>query len=622
MLRSPGFFHRQLVCALTLFAGASFADAPEGDVEAEALAPITVQGQRVSILEPANTYATLATALRYDPVVRLQPRGLPEGQADVTVRGGLFENTGFRVGAVNVIDPQTGHYAVEFPFDPAMLGSPKVLTDADNAVLGFNASVATLQYVIRPPRDGGSLLAGAGSDDLRYGVVRAARVRELDDGRTLGLGASVAGSAGDGSVPFGDHDFERYAAQLTLAGQRSETHLLAGHHDKFFGWPGAYTGFASLPETDRTRLTMALADHRQESARGWWQLTAAWRRLEDDYDFDRRTAESGRPGAFDHETRAAMVGLTTEQHLVGVDWLFNAQFTADRLVRSTDLVGGDFASRSYFAASLSPTFTWTYGERTLQLSPGLRLDWSGRDEDALLPLLAVALEQPVAGGVTRIGLSYAGTSQVPGYTALKSPPQGLFGGNPGLEREYADTVTFTVDHERGDWSIGTAVFHRRDRDLVDWTFRQGAPFVRQANPVDVDVLGFESTLGWESATAWVLASYAWLDKDADYGAAEVDASYYALNYAEHRATLALAWRPLHALELRIDNEYRLHEENPLRTTGRRSWLAAASVAWRPDFAPAAEIVLAADNLADEDFQEFPGTPATGRQWSVSLRYGW
>lgn len=593
------------------------------DTEPDALAPITVTGQRVAILEPANTYASVATALRYDPAVRLQPRGLPEGQADVTVRGGLFENTGFRIGAITVIDPQTGHYAIEFPFDPAMLSQPAVLTDADHALRGFNASVATLQYRLLPVPDGGALAAGAGSDELRFGTLRAGRSHPLGDGRRLGFGVALAGSRGDGSLPFGDHDFERYAAQLSVVDSTSETHLLAGYHDKFYGWPGAYTGFATLPETDRTRLSLVLADHRRSHARGWWEVTGAWRRLEDDYDFDRRTIETGVPGSFEHETRAAMLGLEGEQRWAGLDWRLSAQYTADRLVRSTDLTGGGFSSRSYLAASLAPVLRRELaGGSSVTLVPGLRVDWSNRDEDALLPLLALGFEQSAGAATTRLGLDYSRASQLPGYTALKSPPRGLFGGNPALEREYADTVTARAEREQGAFTLRAALYRRWDRDLVDWTFLQGAPFVRQANAVDIDVLGAEAALGWESSAVWVLAGYAWLDKDADYGAAAVDASYYALNYARHRATLAIAWRPFAPFELRFDNEYRLHEKNALRSGSRRAYLAALAAAWRPPFVPGGEIVLAADNLTDEDFQEFPGSPPSGRQWSLALRYLW
>jgi hypothetical protein len=34
------------------------------------------------------------------------------------------------------------------------------------------------------------------------------------------------------------------------------------------------------------------------------------------------------------------------------------------------------------------------------------------------------------------------------------------------------------------------------------------------------------------------------------------------------------------------------------------------------------VVLSADNLGDDDYQQFPGTPAVGRQLSLSLRYDW
>jgi len=97
-----------------------------------------------------------------------------------------------------------------------------------------------------------------------------------------------------------------------ILGTEGETNVLVGYHDKFFGWPGAYTGFASLPETDHTKLGLIVVDHRQLAEQGWWELGAAYRWLEDDYDFDRRTVESGTPGSFEHETRCFSLGLMGE----------------------------------------------------------------------------------------------------------------------------------------------------------------------------------------------------------------------------------------------------------------------------------------------------------------------
>ena len=94
------------------------ADNKDIPVTGEQLSEVTVRASRVANTQPAGTYASLATNLRFDPQTELQSRGLPEGQADVSVRGGIFENTGFAVGAVTVMDPQTGHYTAGLPIEP------------------------------------------------------------------------------------------------------------------------------------------------------------------------------------------------------------------------------------------------------------------------------------------------------------------------------------------------------------------------------------------------------------------------------------------------------------------------------------------------------------------------
>src|SRR5688572_29713745 len=72
---------------------------------------ITVYSARVANQESSGNVATPITALRYEPAVDLEARNSAEGQADIIIRGGIFENTGMRVGAVSLLDPQTGHYS-------------------------------------------------------------------------------------------------------------------------------------------------------------------------------------------------------------------------------------------------------------------------------------------------------------------------------------------------------------------------------------------------------------------------------------------------------------------------------------------------------------------------------
>ena len=620
---------RTMVCKLTfgvlttcgLLLLSSVGHAEEDDDQE--LSEITVTASRVANSRPAGTYAAVATQLRFDPLTELQSRGLPEGQADVTVRGGLFENTGFKAGSVTIIDPQTGHYAAELPIDPIFLSAPELLTGIDNSIAGFNSNIATVEYSLRKIHDGGSVLVGAGSDDLQFQSLRFGNTVSSQSGANLGVLISAARSEGDGTVPNGDHEFERYNVLLQHGNDSQQTDLVLSYQDKFYGWPGAYTGFDSLPETDHTKTTLLLANHRNEIESGFWELGAFYRRLEDDYDFDRTTEESGTPGSFDHETRVYGVGFHGLHRGTILDWQYAGQVTADELVFSTDLTEGDFDSRNYASVSLVPSIDIARTDgRILTLRFGATFDWSNRDSSEISPLLGATLRKTSAAVSDYVSFEYAGSSQLPGYTVLNSRPTGLFGGNSDLGREKARQASISAGRESSDWHGAVTLFYREDDDLVDWTFASDVPLARQANPVDIDVLGIELFIRrhWESFD--LVGSYTFLDKDADYGSAVVDASFYALNFATHRATLAASYRLTSHLELRLDNEYRDQERNLLRASSDEAFLISAALAWEPENGKGFGVLLSADNLTDDDYQQFPGTPAVGRQVSLSARYVW
>jgi hypothetical protein len=587
----------------------------------EEITEITVSAQRVANVRPAGTYAAPATTLRFDPLTELQSRGLAEGQSDVTVRGGVFENTGFKAGAVTIMDPQTGHYAAELPIDPALLSTPAIYQGIEGAIEGFNSAIATVAYGIGRVSGGGDVMLGVGSDSLNYQGLRIGHV--TDNG--FGVAFSASRSEGDGTLPNGDHEFARYNVQLQRAGDQVQTDLLVAYQDKFYGWPGAYTGFASLPEIDDTQTTLVLFNQHRESDSGWFEYGAYYRHLEDDYDFNRTNFETGTPGSFEHETRVMAAGFQGMQQAGSINWRYGGQLSKDELVRSTDLTNGSFTERSYATMTIVPSFeSKTAAGSILTWRAGLTIDYSNRDGSEVSPLLGVALLRDDTSGSTTWALEYAATSQLPGYTALKSNPAGLFGGNASLGRETTRQFSLSMTRETGGWKARAAAFVRQDDDLIDWTYLTDALFARQANPVDLDVTGFEAflTRGWDNLDLAV--GYTWLDKDSDYGDAQVDASYYALNFARHRATLAVHYRFASRFELRLDNEYRRQEDNPpLRSPGdNTAFLVSASLQWNHAAAQGLSLAIVADNLTDDDFQMFPGTPAYGRQYSANATWRW
>ena len=91
---------------------------------------------------------------------------MAEAQSDVTIRGDTFENTGLKVGALSIFDPQTGHYLMELPVAPAMLGAPGILTGADLAEGVMNATGGAVDYGWRPVAGSGFASAAIGNDGL------------------------------------------------------------------------------------------------------------------------------------------------------------------------------------------------------------------------------------------------------------------------------------------------------------------------------------------------------------------------------------------------------------------------------------------------------------------------
>jgi len=317
----------------------------------------TTQAPRVANPEPAATFAMPVSALRFEPLVDVQARNLAEGQADIALRGGVFEQTGFRVGAVSLFDPQTGHYFAEIPIAPAMLGAPRISTGADNAHLGLNAGAGTVAYGWAPIRNGGNLAVTGGPDASNRQAFYEGWVRDLGrEGWQAAADLEAARSESDGPIAFGDHIFGRVGGRLQVRGPRSQTDLFAGYQAKFFGWPNLYTPFNS-PESENLQTVLVAFNHRTDLGEGdFVQAGAYYRRNKDDYAFN-RFAPLGPVHPFQHTTWVEGGGIDGRQQLGSVSLVYAAQVMSDEL-RSTSLTAGRYRDRNQAKVSLCRSFAF------------------------------------------------------------------------------------------------------------------------------------------------------------------------------------------------------------------------------------------------------------------------
>ncbi len=582
---------------------------------------MVIHSPRIANQAPVATFAMPVSALRYEPLVDVQGRNMAEGQADVSIRGGTFENTGFRIGSVTILDPQTGHYFAEIPVPPAMLGAPDILTGAANSFGSINVNVGTIAYGWQPIVTRGQFSLGVGEDNLNRQELYQGYARELSGGAFFGVDVEYSRSSSDGSIPQGDHDFERVGGRLQWRTDRAQTDLFIGYQAKFFGWPNLYTPYG-VDETENLQTVLVTLNHRAErEAGGYFEAGAYYRRNRDDYEFNRHIP--GQYNPYQHTTW--LHGAAISGREVRGDWavVYRGEVASDK-IESTSLTSGSYNTRQMLKLALAGEHQWATDDGGAWVAlGGMTLDDTNRDSGAVSPVVNFTRRFATSSATQSIALSYVEATQVPSYTAVNSSAAGgLFRGNATLGRETSRNVELGLTGNYVGWQTEAAIFYRQDDDLVDWTFSNGVT-ARFANAVDIATAGFEIIGRRDFDWGGVTLGYTYMDKDADYGSTTIDASFYALNFAKHRVTAAITTRISEEWELRFDNEARLQEENPLRSAGGEEALTSAlSIVWHPKMWRGIEFSISADNLWDSDFQEVPSVPAARRQVALSVAYGW
>ncbi|MFT7007582.1 MAG: vitamin B12 transporter [Colwellia sp.] len=584
---------------------------------------ITVNGSTTANTKPVGTFGSPVSNLEYDPRVDLQSRNMAEAQADVTIRGGIFENTGFRIGSATLLDPQTGHYFAEIPIAQEMLSNADVLTGADNALLGVNSSVGTVSRDWTPIKTSGSASLGAGNNNFNLQRVHSGVSMALADYTdwTIGFEGEYSRSESDGTIENGDHDFQRASGRIQLVGPSSQTDLFFGSQEKFFGWPNMYTPF-NVNETEDLQTKLLILNHKQDYAQNsTFEISTYYRHNKDHYIYSRENPDIFQ--AF-HETEVKSIALSgrhaqTESFALN----YSTQFIADNIESTT--LENNFTSRHYYKLSVLPEYRMNLqDDQQLTFRLGATFDDTNRDDSQASLIGDISWYTTNADDTSQtLYFSYAEASQVAGYTAIGgSNTGGLFRSNYDLERETTKNIELGLALDRETWRLDSAIFYRQDNDLTDWTYSLNSTSARSANPVDIDTLGLELLAVKRFDNAEIITSYTFLEKSENYGAADIDASFYALNFPDHRITLGVIWRASDIVEVRVDNEWRKQEENILRNGDDDALFTHLTVKISPSQFKGLDIMLAADNIWDESFEEVPGTPGRGEQYTISATYRW
>ncbi|MHC1776446.1 MAG: TonB-dependent receptor plug domain-containing protein [Lentimicrobium sp.] len=495
---------------------------------------------------PANDLASLLEHLRG---VDIRQRGAFGMQADISIRGGTFDQTLILLNGVNLTDPQTGHHNLNLPVDLSSIERIEILQGPGARVFGPNAFNGAINIITGEPGKPAltaSLSAGA------YGYARASAAGSASTGK-VHHHMALSGARSDGYT--NNTDFKNgnlYYRALLPAGVASFD-LQTGYTSRAFGANSFYT--PKYPnQFEETRAEFASLKF-LPSGKIKLKPTVYWRRHHDRFELFRDNSPewytthnyhlTDVAGASLNWATAGKVGKTS----LGADYRFEHIFSnvLGNPMNSPIPVPGEKGAEfthSYQREGFSLMAEQAYYLKRFSVSAGLLAHFN-----KALPKGYSLYPGIDLGWQLNPGLRWYATAnrtlRLPTFTDLfYTGPTNL--GNPDLKPEEAVSLESGFKASRGIFEAEVSVFRRWGKNMIDWVKLPGDEKWQSMNLTEVNITGIEagfdlafSDLNNKSFLRYAGLHYTWLDAGKE---SEGFTSLYVLDHLRHKLDLSLGHR--------------------------------------------------------------------------------
>ncbi len=565
--------------------------------------------------------------LRYVQGVDIRTRGSEGVQADVSLRGGTFDQMVILLNGINFTDPQTGHYSLNLPIDLNTIERIEILQGPfvwNSGTAGFCGAINIITQ--KPQKSCGRITMSYGEYDyFQLGGVAGIKLKK-------GF-LSVSGSHAQSSGFAPNTDFTINNAYISggFSGRKmGSLDFQIGFQQKAYGANSFYSAQYKDQHDENTALIASVNYTKQW--RRWQMLYNIYIRDHyDKFELFRNEAPEWYQGANEHITQTiggnlktaytSRWGLTT----LGVGY-------RNEHILSTGL-GEKMAEPEQNPFDKNVMFNYEKGRGTLNAF--LQHEWKKDQWKASLGLMTSGNSEYGFRGYAAGSLSYfakpdleikywlQNVYRVPTFTDLyyKSPTQV---GNPDLHPEEGISSELSAHWDLQSWTLQAAAFYRYGFWIIDWVKR---------NPADI-AWHSENMSNITSGGLNVYAEYRWANSflqkirfGYDYLAVSNSTQgYYSLyvdNCLKHQAKISLdhrIWKSLSASWLWAlqDRAGTYVDAQTLQDTPYKPYLLCnVKLRWTQKYY---EVFAEASNLFNTAYVDIGNIPQPGRWCKVGVTF--
>jgi len=485
--------------------------------------------------------------LNYVAGLDIRQRGTDGTQADISVRGGSFDQVLVLLNGVNITDPQTGHFNLDIPLNLSDVRRVEILEGSSARVLGPNAFSGAIN-IVTENKDNHALNAELVGGSFNYFAQSVSGSLGTDRFHTFG---SISHKSSSGYTTNTDFDLSSAFIQSVYNTRNAgKFDLQLAGQLKAFGASGFYSlAFPNQYENSKTFLAALNWNLKKDHFE--YTVQAYWREHHDRFELNfnnpagwnyHLTDVTGGKASAAYLSKLGKTTLGIEmrnEHIFSnvlgtpIDSMrapleTNGFFTkeANRLLSTAYLDQTLNLNRWYFSLGIASTHTSSFGQNTFG---GLDLAYAINENVRVFADANSAVRLP-----TFTDLYYVG----PQHTA-----------NPNLQPEHSQTVEIGTKILYTNWKFDVAGYYRLAQNVIDWVKPNVTAGWISENLTNVNAVGADLNAEYnfpQSFVRKIAFSYSYLQLDKS---ASNFISKYALDYLKHKVLLSVdhsIWKNLSA----------------------------------------------------------------------------
>ncbi|MBL7969443.1 MAG: TonB-dependent receptor [Prolixibacteraceae bacterium] len=564
--------------------------------------------------------------LEYALSVDVRQRGVHGVQADISVRGGSFDQTLILLNGINISDPQTGHHALNLPVSLKNIQRIEILEGPAARVFGPNAFSGAIN-IITSSENQTNLKVDVSAGQYKLADANISGNINLGDWNQF---IAFNRISSDGYID--NTDFKTWNAfyQTKLNTKPGTLDFQFGRTNKAFGANSFYT--ATYPnQFEETKTTFASLKF-ESGTKIHLTPSVYWRRHQDRFELFRNNPANWYKGHNYHLTDvfgsnlnvwfASSLGKTAFGAEIRTENVWS-NVLGETLTIPIDVPGetGKFFTKSYSRTAISYFAEHSVYLEKLTLSAGAMTNWISDLGFGwnIYPGLDASL---IVAKNTKLYASASSSLRMPTFTDLfYSGPTNL--GNPDLKPEKSNNIEGGLKFSTPGFSGHLGAYYRKGKDLIDWVREKETDKWQTKNLTSINTTGFEI-----SATVFpekLFSRKIFLTKvGLNYANTQLDKgendvfSYYVLDNLKHKLDIELN----HNIWKRLKGSWRIsyQDRNGMRTQTlayEPFWLVNARIMWK---APRTEIYAMASNLFDTSYFDLGTVQQPGRWISFGISH--